>query len=57
VLEKYHVPFYDYTSSVHLSTIDNFYDETHMNLSGVSIFNKILLADLLEKRVLLPRSH
>jgi hypothetical protein len=57
VLEKHHVPFYDYTSSVHLSTIDNFYDETHMNLSGVSIFNKILLQDLQERGNLAVRPH
>jgi hypothetical protein len=52
VIARHHVPFYDYSKKIRLSTTDHFYDDTHMNLAGVQIFNRILLADLAHDKLL-----
>lgn len=46
IMTKHNVKFLDYSRKLPLSTVDNFYDDTHMNLSGVEIFNEALVGDL-----------
>lgn len=52
LLTKHQVPFYDYSDKIHLSTTNHFYDDTHLNLAGVKIFNARLLSDLAKDRIL-----
>jgi hypothetical protein len=46
LINKHHVKYFDYTSSLHLNTQFHFYDDTHLNSAGVAIFNSRLIADL-----------
>jgi hypothetical protein len=40
------VKYFDYSSSMGLSSVDCFYDDTHMNSTGVEQFNRPLIVDL-----------
>jgi hypothetical protein len=40
------VKYFDYSSSMGLSSVDCFYDDTHMNSTGVEQFNRQLIVDL-----------
>ncbi|MFT4661916.1 MAG: hypothetical protein ACI8XB_002197 [Patiriisocius sp.] len=44
--EDYGVTYLDYTFSLPLDSKDHFYDHSHLNQSGVNIFNERLLKDL-----------
>ncbi len=51
-VEKEGIEYIDYSRSLHLDSKTNFYDHSHLNQSGVEIFNKKLLQDLKERGVL-----
>lgn len=46
IISKYQVPFFDYSKSLKISTLEYFYDKSHMNYKGVKIFNDTLIKDL-----------
>ena len=51
-VEKDSVTLLDYSRSLKLDSKNNFFDHSHLNQSGVEIFNKKLLNDLKEKGIL-----
>lgn len=46
LVNQYNVPFFDYAKSLPLKTTEHFYDDSHMNIEGVKIFNKTFYEDL-----------
>jgi hypothetical protein len=52
VIEKYQVPFYDFSKCESISTPYHFYDESHLNSAGVMLFNNALIHQLKQDKVL-----
>ncbi len=44
--------FYDYSILKGISTINHFYDDSHLNEAGVNIFNEVLIKQLIEDDLL-----
>lgn len=56
IIDKYNIPFIDYSSAHSLDINNHFYDNIHLNQSGAEIFNPILMADLLRLNLLTKKS-
>lgn len=52
IIKKYNYPFYDYSKCDSIQTDKHFYDESHLNQSGVEIFNRQLFQQLITDKVL-----
>ncbi|CAG5079749.1 hypothetical protein [Parvicella tangerina] len=46
IVEAYDIPFFDYAKNHSLKTTEHFYDDSHMNIEGVKIFNERFYQDL-----------
>ena len=52
VLNKYNVPWFDYTNDSSLTGIQYFADESHLNVKGVLKYNHRLINDLIKANLL-----
>ncbi len=52
ILKSYDVPLLDYAYVLPMDSKNHFYDYTHMNQAGVTIFNEVLINDLQRLKIL-----
>ena len=57
VLNKYNVPWFDYTNDSSLTGIQYFADESHLNSNGADKYSKYLLDNLINKMIAPEKSN
>lgn len=56
ILNKYGIVFMDYAYKLNINPSYHFYDNTHLNQAGVTIFNQVLLEDLKKSKLLVLKN-
>lgn len=57
ILDKYNVPWFDYTTDSSMTEIQYFADESHLNIKGVYKYNHRLINDLIRANILQPQTN
>jgi hypothetical protein len=57
IIKSYNAHFYDFSKCNSINTLNHFFDESHLNQSGVEVFNKLLIEQLEKDHIILKNNE